>query len=44
MATNRASKKTNPTAVADQSITVIKEATCPTNTGKGTDKLTSVSD
>jgi hypothetical protein len=36
MATNRASKKANPADKADQSITIIKESTCTTSTGKST--------
>ncbi|WP_207796445.1 hypothetical protein [Pseudohalioglobus lutimaris] len=36
MATNAASKKTDPAETADSPITILKEATCPTNTGKST--------
>ena len=36
MATNPARKKINPTQSAESPINVIKEATCPTSTGKST--------
>ncbi len=36
MATNAARKKTNPAETADSPITILKDATCPTSSGKST--------